>query len=93
MAIETYKRTGYWLGIGLANLAAVIDPEAIIMAGGVSKAGKWLMDPLEASFAEHLFHNQRDKIKLIVSTIADRDRDVLGASALAWEVKEYSLFK
>lgn len=93
LAIETYKRTGYWLGIGLANLAAVIDPEAIILAGGVSKAGKWLMDPLEASFAEHLFHNQRDKIKLIVSTIADRDRDVLGASALAWEVKEYSLFK
>lgn len=93
LAIETFRRTGYWLGIGLANLTAVIDPEAIILAGGISKAGKWLMNPLEESFAEHIFHNQRGKVKLIVSSISDRDRDVLGASALAWEVKEYSLFK
>lgn len=93
LSIETFRRTGYVLGIGLANLAAIMDPEAIILAGGVSKAGKWLVEPLEESFGEHLFHNMRDKVKIIVSTIADRDRDVLGASALAWEVKEYSLFK
>lgn len=93
LAIETYRRTGYILGIGLANLAAIMDPEAIILAGGISKAGKWLIEPLDESFGEHLFHNMRDKVKIIVSTISDRDRDVLGASALAWEVKEYSLFK
>jgi glucokinase len=81
------------LGISLANLAAVIDPEAIILSGGIAKAGKWLLDPLEESFADHLFHNIRDKVKIIVSNINSRDRDVLGASALAWEVKEYSLFK
>lgn len=93
IAIETFRRTGYMLGISLANLAAVIDPEAIILSGGIAKAGKWLLDPLEESFADHLFHNIRDKVKIIVSNINSRDRDVLGASALAWEVKEYSLFK
>lgn len=93
IAIETFRRTGYMLGLSLANLAAVIDPEAIILSGGVAKAGKWLLDPLEESFADHLFHNIRDKVKIIVSNINSRDRDVLGASALAWEVKEYSLFK
>lgn len=93
IAIETFRRTGYMLGLSLANLAAVIDPEAIILSGGIAKAGKWLLDPLEESFADHLFHNIRDKVKLIVSNINNRDRDVLGASALAWEVKEYSLFK
>lgn len=93
IAIETFRRTGYMLGLSLANLAAVIDPEAIILSGGIAKAGKWLIDPLEESFADHLFHNIRDKVKIIVSNINSRDRDVLGASALAWEVKEYSLFK
>jgi glucokinase len=35
----------------------------------------------------------RGKIKMLVSELNDRERDVLGASALAWEVPEYSLFK
>lgn len=93
LAIETYRRTGHMLGIALANYAATIDPQAIILAGGIIKAGKWLMGPTEESFNEHLFHNLRGKVKLLLSTIDDRERDVLGASVLAWEVEEYSLFK
>lgn len=93
LAIETFRRTGYMLGIALANYAAIIDPQAIILAGGVTKAGKWLMGPAEESFAEHLFHNLRGKVRLLLSSIDDRERDVLGASVLAWEVEEYSLFK
>lgn len=94
MAIEVYRRTGYLLGIGLANFAAICDPEAIILTGGIIKAGKWLTEPTLESFNEHLFHNLRGKIKIIESaTTNSRERDVLGASALAWEVKEYSLFK
>lgn len=43
--------------------------------------------------ANQVFRNLRDRIKLLVSELDDRERDVLGASALAWEVPEYSLFK
>ena len=93
MAKEVYRKTGYILGISLANLAAIIDPEAIILAGGIVHAGKWLVEPTYQSFQEHLFHNIRGKVKLIRSALNDRERDVLGASALAWNVKEYSLFK
>jgi glucokinase len=35
----------------------------------------------------------KGRIKILVSQLNDRERDVLGASALAWEVPEYSLFK
>lgn len=93
IAIEVYRRTGYLLGIGLANYASLVDPEAIILTGGISHAGKWLLDPLRESFAEHVFQNSRDGIKIIVSHLTDHEREVLGASALAWEVPEYSLFK
>ena len=93
MAIEVYRRTGEMLGLGLANYASLVDPEAIIVTGGISHAGKWLLDPTRQSFEEHVFGNLRGKVKILVSKLDDRERDVLGASALAWSVPEYSLFK
>ena len=50
LAIEVYRRTGEMLGLGLANYASVVNPEAIIFTGGISKAGKWLLDPAIESF-------------------------------------------
>lgn len=93
LAIEVYRRTGYWLGLGLATYASLVNPEAIILTGGVSHAGEWLTEPAYESMNNHVFQNMRDKVKLLVSELDDRERDVLGAGALAWEVPEYSLFK
>src|SRR5574344_956718 len=93
IAIEVYRKTGHILGTALSNLAATIDPEAIILAGGIANAGDWLLDPLEEAFDEHIFHNLKGKVKILRSTLDGMEREVLGASVLAWEVKEYSLFK
>ena len=93
MAIEVYRRTGYMLGVGLANYACIIDPQLIIITGGISKAGKWLMEPTRISFNEHVFGNMRDNIKIVASLMNNREREVLGAAALAWTIPEYSLFK
>lgn len=93
MAIEVYRRTGEILGLSIANYASVLDPEAVIFAGGISNAGHWLFDSAYEAFEAHVFHNIKGKVKFLRSTIDDRERDVLGASALAWGIKEYSLFK
>lgn len=93
LAIEVYRLTGKKLGLGLANYASIVNPEAFIFAGGISHAGKWLMEPTQEAFERHVFRNIKGKVKLLLSILDDRERDVLGASALAWEVKEYSLFK
>ena len=93
LAIETFRKTGEMLGIGLANYASIINPEAIILTGGISHAGHWLTDSADVSFNENIFQNMRGKVKLMVSKLDDRERDVLGASVLAWEQPEYSLFK
>ena len=93
LAIEVFRRVGQKLGIGLANYASLINPEAIILTGGISRAGKWLMDPAYEAFEENVFPNMRGNVKLLLSKLDDRERDTLGASALAWEVPEYSLFK
>ena len=93
LAIEVFRRTGEMLGMGLANYASVLNPEAIILTGEMSQAGKWLLKPMRISFDEHVFHNIRNKTRILVSILKEGERDVLGASALAWDVKEYSLFK
>ena len=92
MAIETFRRTGEALGLGLANYASVMDPEAFIFTGGIARAGKWLMEPAQKAFEEHVFHNIKGKVKFLSSELEEGERNILGASVLAWEVKEYSLF-
>lgn len=93
LAIEVYRKTGELLGLGLANYASMVDPEAFIFTGGVAKAGKWLFDPAKETFDKYVFHNTYGKVKFLVSEDDRAINDVLGASVLAWEVREYSLFK
>ena len=93
LAIEVYRKTGRILGWCLANYASLVNPEAIILAGGISRAGHWLFDPIKEVFEQEVFLNMRGRIKLFRSNLDDHERDVLGASALAWDVPEYSLFK
>lgn len=93
MAQEVFRRTGHILGRAVANFATIVDPEAVIFTGGITKVGHWLFDPAFEAFEKHVFHNIRGHVKFLISTLDDRERDVLGASALAWGIKEYSLFK
>ena len=93
VAIESFRLTGVMLGLGLANYASVLNPEAIILTGDLTQAGKWLLKPMRKSFEEHVFPNIKHSTRILVSILKEGERDVLGASALAWDVKEYSLFK
>lgn len=93
LALEAYQQMGFYLGLALANFATVVNPTAIILTGSMIEAAKWFMEPMEKSFDEYVFGNIRGKVKLLVSVLNNQERDVLGASALAWAVKEYSLFK
>ncbi len=93
IAKEVFRKTGLRLGIAIANYATVFDPEAIILAGELTAAGRCLLDPFFESFEEHVFKNIKDKVKISISKLSDDERNVLGASALAWSLKEFSLFK
>lgn len=93
MAIEVFRRTGKMLGFVMAAYAGILDPEAIIFTGGIAHAGNYLLIPASEEFEKYVFHNTRNHVKFLVSALEDHERDVLGASALAWGIKEYSLFK
>jgi glucokinase len=93
LALEVFHRTGEVLGIALANVASILDPEAVILADQPADVFKWLLEPTKEVFNRNVFGNIRDKVRLVISDLNNNERDVLGAAALAWTVKEYSLFK
>ena len=93
MAKDVWKRTGEILGRALSNYASVINPEAIVLTGELVEYADKLWAAMEEAFLQNVFGNIRDKVKVVISTIDNHERNVLGASALAWKVKEYSLFK
>ena len=53
-ALECFRIVGEWAGLGLADLAAILDPECFVLGGGVSDAGEIILDPVRASFARHV---------------------------------------
>ena len=93
LAKEVFRKTGDYLGLGLANVASILDPEAIILADLPEEVFKWLIEPTREAFDKYVFQNIKDRVKLVMAGLNSNERDVLGAAALAWTVQEYSLFK
>jgi glucokinase len=88
IAKEVFKYTGEILGEALANFVMFSSPEAIILFGGVCKAGKILMDPVKDSMEKNLLPIFQNKVKLLFSELKESDAAILGASALVWEIKQ-----
>jgi glucokinase len=93
LAQEVFRKTGRLLGIALANYASLFNPEAIILTGTVVKAGHFLLDSTRQSFEEHVYRCIVGRTRIFYSKMIDYERNLLAAGLLAWEVKEYSLFK
>jgi len=88
IANEVYEFTGEVLGKALANFIMFSSPEAIILFGGLCKAGELLLNPSKKTMEENLLPIFRNKVKLLFSELKEADAAVLGASALVWEIKQ-----
>jgi glucokinase len=87
MAKEIFRFTGEMLGEAFADFVAFSSPEAIILFGGLAKAGDLIMNPVRESMERNLLPIFKNKVKLLFSELKESDAAVLGASALGWEVR------
>ncbi len=87
MAIRIFDFTGKKLGEAFADFVAFSAPEAIVLFGGLARSGDLLLKPVEDAMNANLLHLWKNKIKIIFSQLKESDAAILGASALAWELK------
>jgi glucokinase len=87
LAKEVYDFTGKILGEALANFVMFSSPEAIILFGGMTKAGDLIMKPTKEHMEKNLLPIFKNKVKLVFSELKESDAAILGASALVWEMK------
>lgn len=88
IAKEVYEFTGEILGLSLANFIMFSSPEAIVLFGGVIKAGDLLLEPTRLHMEKNLLPIFQNKVKLIFSELKEADAAILGASALVWEIRD-----
>jgi glucokinase len=83
VALAAFGQVGHWVGQGLADLAAVLDPECFVLGGGVSEAGDVLLKPTIASFEQLLTGHGRRPLATVVLAQLGNDAGLVGAADLA----------
>lgn len=82
-ATELFADLGRWLGEGIASMVAILDPELIVIGGGVSEAGDLLLGPTEVAFARQLTGRGHRRQADIVLAVLGNDAGMIGAADLA----------
>lgn len=82
LALEVFRRMGVYLGIGLANLINILNPEMIVIGGGVVNAWDLFEKDLNHQVAERAFPLLADQVKIVPAECGD-DAGLLGAANLA----------
>ncbi len=84
VAIEALAETGRLLGIGLANIVHILNPEVVAVGGGVAGAGDFILEPARKSMKEHLIGDILSTVRIVPAELGNMAA-FLGASMLALE--------
>ncbi|MBW3556869.1 MAG: ROK family protein [Actinobacteria bacterium] len=84
-AVEVLADFGWWVALGLSNLANALDPQAFVLGGGLVEAGEVLFAPVRASFSE-LLHSSgaagRPPVEVLPAALGEH-AGAIGAALLA----------
>ncbi|HEV2797577.1 MAG TPA: ROK family protein [Nocardioides sp.] len=82
VARQAFASVGDWLGVGTANLGAALDPEVVVVGGGVSAAGDRLLDPARAALRRTLVGAAHRRIPALVAATLGPRAGMIGAALL-----------
>lgn len=84
IALKVFEYTGNKLGESFADFVAFSAPKAIVVFGGLARAGEFIFKPIRESMEANMVSIWKGKVKVIPSALKESDAAILGASALAW---------
>ncbi len=82
-ALDAFGQIGYWLGSGLADLVQIVDPQVLVVGGGVIDAGDLLLRPTKLAFQEALAQRGRLPVGEVRGALLGNTAGVVGAADLA----------
>lgn len=82
LAMEIIRFTGECVGFACAEFAAMTDPQAIIIFGGVAPAMRLVKEDIENAMEKEVLHVYKGKVKILFSSLPDSDAAILGAASL-----------
>jgi len=85
VALEVIDRAAYYLGVGLANLVNIFNPEMIVVGGGMAKMGDMLLEPARKVVAERAFRLPAERVRIVRSQLGD-STGLMGAVAYAQQL-------
>jgi glucokinase len=82
-ALALFERVGHWLGVGIASLVTIFDPDLVVVGGGVAATGDLLLTPARASFERYVHARQHRDLPPVVPARLGADAGLVGAATLA----------
>ena len=83
VARDAFTQIGYWLGVSMADLAQIFDPQLLVVGGGVIEAGDLLMGPAERTYRDQLAQRGRFPVAELKAAETGNTAGVVGAADLA----------
>jgi glucokinase len=83
VARDAFTQIGYWLGVSMADLAQIFDPQVLVVGGGVIEAGDLLMGPAERTYRDQLAQRGRFPVAELKAAETGNTAGVVGAADLA----------
>lgn len=87
LALEVFRQMGFYLGIALADLINVLNPEVIVIGGGASSGWDLFIEHLEDQIRKRAFREPAERVKLIRAKLGD-DAGILGAAHQALKERQ-----
>ncbi|MDR3152030.1 MAG: ROK family glucokinase [Bifidobacteriaceae bacterium] len=85
LSIEMINTVGKWVGEGLGAMVSALDPEIIVIGGGMVGAGEMLLSSIRGAFRSHLFGRGHRTDPEVVYAKFGNNSGIIGAAGLAWE--------
>jgi len=82
-AIDCFATVGAWVGAGLADLAAILDPECFVIGGGVSEAGDLVLAPAREAYARAVTGRATRRLAEVRAAELGSAAGIIGAADLA----------
>lgn len=79
---QVYREAGHWLGAGIASLVNALNPELVVIGGGVAQTGDLIFDPVREGVRQHSLRRAHEVLTILPAQLGT-DAGILGAAMAA----------